>query len=270
MAKLRLIAEQLRADTENVRTLAVAHIERITSLAFVDIVKKGATRRLSGNPQGMVFDHIATKTDDAMILAISSEIAGIGDVSWPDIIEAGSAAPSAFEDLFDHLGKDAKPAPARPQYTDPSPTFNSVFGEGADSIFSGLYNAYKASEAAKKHAPEAWSFADERSAPSQAQAPAPQPAQPVRVGREDLPFSASGVPDVTYLGTAKTGSRYAFVSLREITANGQVMRPMCPFIAFGDEWVAELEKASTANTEICMVFGEDRSPTNKVQIKKAA
>lgn len=244
------------------RTLAVAHIERMTSLAFVDIVKKGATRRLTGDTQGMVFDHIATKTGDAMVLAITAEIAR-QTTTWPDIIEAGSAAPSGFEGLFDHLGKDANPATSRPRYTDPSPTFNSVFGEGADSIFSGLYNAYKASEAAKKHAPGAWSFAHKRPAPT------PQPARTVRVGREDLPFSASGVPYVETVGTAKTGSRYAFVTLREITANGQVMRPMCPFIAFGDEWVAELEAAARTETEVDMVFGDDRSPTKKVQIKKA-
>lgn len=260
MSIIRSIAERLRSDHENERQSAVNLIERKTGLVIVDIIRKGAIRHLSGTPQQWVLEHLQTKTGDRMIVAVSREIASL-KTSWGDIIEAGSmqsaSASARPGPSWDRQEGSERPAEPQPDFSD---AWNSVFGdfmrtagarmwehaysEGAideDELYNGL-------KSARSNMKEGFT----------------------RVGRDDLPSGATGKPHITRRGIAKTGKGYAIVSFRRMTSyGGKSIAPMCEFIAFGDEWIDEIEQAEKDDLTVSVTFGADRQPNKHVVIHNA-
>lgn len=260
MIRIRGIAERLRSDHENERQSAVNLIERKTGLVIVDIIRKGAIRHLTGTPQQWVLEHLQTKTGDHMIVSVSREIAAL-QTSWGDIIEAGSlqaASTSARPGQpWDSQEGSARPSGPQPDLHD---AWNSVFNdfmrtagatmwqqaysEGAideDELYNGL-------KSARSNMEEGFT----------------------RVSRDDLPSGATGKPRITRRGIAKTGKGYAIVSFRRMTSyGGKNIAPMCEFIAFGDEWIDEIEQAEKDDLTVSVTFGADRSHNKHVVIHNA-
>lgn len=260
MSRIRSIAERLRSDNENERISAVNLIERHTGLVIVDIIRKGAIRHLTGTPQNWVLEHLQTKTGDRMIVAVSREIAAL-KTSWGDIIEAGSMqTASASARPGPPSGRqEGSAGPAEPQ-PDFSDAWNSVFSDfmrtAGATMWQHAYNEgaidedelYNGLKSARSNMEEGFT----------------------RVGRDDLPLGATGKPHITRRGIGKNGKSYAIVSFRRMTSyGGNNIAPMCEFIAFGSEWIDEIEQAEKDDLTVSVTFGADRSANKHVVIHNA-
>ena len=260
MSRIRSIAERLRSEHENERQSAVNLIERQTGLVIVDIIRKGAIRHLTGTPQHWVLEHLQTKTGDRMIVAVSREIAAL-KTSWGDIIEAGSMqTASASARPGPPSGRqEGSAGPAEPQ-PDFSDAWNSVFSDfmrtAGATMWQHAYNEgaidedelYNGLKSARSNMEEGFT----------------------RVGRDDLPLGATGKPHITRRGIGKNGKSYAIVSFRRMTSyGGNNIAPMCEFIAFGSEWIDEIEQAEKDDLTVSVTFGADRSANKHVVIHNA-
>lgn len=145
---------------------------------------------------------------------------------------------------------DLVDAGARPKTSSSSEDFEAAFKGIFDSFFAAAEQRRRTQQAAQQ--PQ----------------PAPQPTV-IRVNRDQLPVSATGIPRVTRQGKARTGQAYAVVSFREFTAiGGQRMKPMTEFIAFGDAWVEKILAAEAAGEDINIGFANVDQIGKLPQIKE--
>ena len=263
MSIIRGIAERLRSDHENERQSAVNLIERKTGLVIVDIIRKGAIRHLSGTPQQWVLEHLQTKTGDRMIVAVSREIAAL-KTSWGDIIEAGSlqaaSASARPGPSWDRQEGTARPAEPQPDFSD---AWNAAFASFMESAGESMWQHVRTEPPLSEK-----DINDIYNSVKSARSDMEQGF--TRVGREDLPVGATGKPRITRRGIAKTGKGYAIVSFRRMTSyGGKNIAPMCEFIAFGDEWIDEIEQAEKDDLTVSVTFGADRQPNKHVVIHNA-
>lgn len=263
MTKIRGIAERLRSESQNERTSAVNIIERLTGLVMTDIIRKGAMRHLSGTSQKWVIEHIETKTGDEMIVAVSREIAAL-KTSWGDIVEAGSlqtasasARPGAS---WGRQEGTMRPGEPQPDFSD---AWNAAFASFMESAGESMWQHVRTEPPLSEK-----DINDLYNSVKSARSDMEQGF--TRVSREDLPVGATGKPRITRRGIAKTGKGYAIVSFRRMTSyGGKNIAPMCEFIAFGDEWIDEIDQAEKDDLTVSVTFGADRSPNKHVVIHNA-
>ena len=263
MSIIRGIAERLRSDHENERQSAVNLIERKTGLMIVDIIRKGAIRHLTGTPQQWVLEHLQTKTGDRMIVAVSREIAAL-KTSWGDIVEAGSlqsaSTPGRSRDPWEQQGGTSRPYEPQPDF---SAAWNDAFASFMETAGESMWQHARAEPPLTEK-----DINDLYNSVKSARSDMEQGF--TRVSREDLPVGATGKPRITRRGVAKTGKGYAIVSFRRMTSyGGKNIAPMCEFIAFGDEWIDEIEQAEKDDLTVSVTFGADRQPNKHVVIHNA-
>lgn len=238
--RLRGTAGYLRSAMKAERENAVRLIERQTGRPIAETIRLGAERTLTGAPLIAIRAALADTCGDALILAVGEAIRDLPGEAWNDLVEAG------VTDTATDAGSSADP------FLD---AWNSVFGNAGDAMASAFM--------------QAWAEGGTTGSATDRPASAQPSDRPVRVGRDDLPATASGVPHVSYAGKARSGQRFAQVSFARMTANGGTIRPICEMIAFGDDWVEELIAASDADREVLVSFQDDGDPGRKVVVRRA-
>jgi len=282
MSRLRSVAERLRSDNPNERLSAIKMIEKWTGLVLVDIIRAGAMRHLAAEPRQRVMGHISTKTGDTLVVSVSMEIARL-TTSWGDIIETGSTArptpsgSSASSSDSRTGGHDGNSRPsdrrrhwsetqghARPEWPQPDfgDAWNSAFADFMANAGDGLWSDVRTDPPMRDE-----DIMDLYNSIKRARSGEERCA---KVGREDLPRGATGAPSIVRRGTTKTGKGYAVVSFARMTTyGGNTIAPLCQFIAFGDEWIDEIEQAEQTDTTVSVIFGPDRDPKRHVVIHNA-
>jgi hypothetical protein len=241
--RLRGTAGYLRSAMKAERENAVRLIEHQTGRPVAETISLGAERTLTGPRLRAIRAALADTCGDALILAVGEAIRDLPGEAWNDLVEAG---------VTDTAANGVRPS--QDPFLD---AWNSIFGSHMASSAATFTQSNTVGGTT--------GFATDR--------PAPAPAQPsdlpVRVGRDDLPATASGVPHVSYAGKARSGQCFAQVSFASMTANGRTIRPICEMIAFGDDWVEELIAASEADREVIVSFEDDGDPGRKVVVRRA-
>ena len=130
MSNSRLIklAEQLRSDCLAHRELASIKIQQKTGLTMTTIIEKGVRLRVPAQHRFAILDSINLYSDDELVQFVTDKIAGLSEVTWPDIVSAGAGvSPSpamksqgiTWEDImkadFWSMGEATKPKPAAPK-----------------------------------------------------------------------------------------------------------------------------------------------------------
>lgn len=123
-SRLLKLAEQLRSDCHAHRELASIKIQQSTNLTMTEIIEKGAKLRVPADRLNPILDNLYRFGDDELVQFVTETIADLSDVTWPDIVLAGSGmAPTpsrksqgiTWEDIinddFWNIGKATKPQP---------------------------------------------------------------------------------------------------------------------------------------------------------------
>lgn len=244
MTKIRAIAERLRSDNANERTVASRKIEALSGHKLADVIEAGAEALIPTSGRMDITLILRTKTNDDMIVSLTKEIID-QNASWADIIEAGSQA------------MDAIVLEAKSQHEDNLAITEKV-RRAKEILLSKIYRETESHPPAKTDTvPEANTGIKYR--------------EFVRVWEKDLPTKASGVPYIVTIGNTKDKTSYAVVRFhRMMTEKDALIAPMCDFIGFGESWVKRLRKAEEFKDMVTVNFGNDRTPNKAVIIREAA
>lgn len=123
-SRLLKLAEQLRSDCVAHRELASLKIQQSTGMTIHAIIKKGVRQCAPVETRNSILDNINLYSDDEAVQFVTDKIAGLSNVTWPDIVSAGAGVtPSptmksqgvTWQDImnteFWNMGPASKPAP---------------------------------------------------------------------------------------------------------------------------------------------------------------
>ena len=118
--RLRKIAEQLRSNAVAERDMARIKIEKITGKTIQKIVQTG-TVRLPADHRIRILDNLNLFSDDDLVQFVTSVIADLNHITWPDIVTTAESRQSDADFIAETWSSifGASPFPAAPKASAP-------------------------------------------------------------------------------------------------------------------------------------------------------
>ena len=253
-ARLRAIAERLRSDSENERTIAVHKIERQAKEPLSLIIRLGVAGHSDRGIVRIIHMILSKQTANSNNNAVDRTIQDISaaisksDLTWGDIVEKGIAAASEAR---------VKEAPrTKPLETGKEDLLDEILPDHDIYKTEGFRRFTRMARDMKARARKAQ---PRRDAPQTESSEIIEGENFLRVTAEELPAIAIGIPYIAHYGEDESYGMYLKIRFhRLITQTGVKVAPMCDFIATGDEWIRKIRHAEVHRKPLVVMFGQNR------------